>query len=471
MRPCIAPTASSRRGSVTPLAVLCLAMLLAVVALVVDGGSLMEDRRHVQATADAAALAAADDLFANYITNQGTDPKGTAQTSALTTAAANGYTNDGVQSIVTVNISPSNYQGGPNAGNPLPPGYVEVLVQYNAARLFSGVFGTSAVPVRARAVARGQWGPVSNQVMALNLTTPVGVGVGGNGTSTNVNINGGLLVNSNSSTAVTVAPGASLTAASLNLNSGGGGLLGVVGSLLGGLLGLLGGLLGGGGGGGGSSSPAPVNYGLVVPDPLRLLPPPSSAQLPTQSTSTLNITSGSVSLSPGVYVGGINVSNGASVTLTPNANGTPGIYFLEGGGLNVSDTSSLTMAAGTTAGVMIYNNWQSSSDAINLEGSGSLVLTPPSSGVYQGLTIFQQRGTLTNPAPTLTISGYGNVNITGTIYVAYGNVTLEGKRKNKNNNAGGQIIADTVSASGDGTFDVNPNGQPTANMRTLGLVE
>ena len=459
------------RGSVTPLAVLSLALLIAVVAVVVVGGTLMEDRRHVQAAADASALAAAADLFTNYPTNQGTDPRGTAQASALATASANGFSNDGVQSIVTVNISPANYQSGPNAGQPLPPGYVEVIVQYNASRLFSGIFGTGALPVRARAVARGQWGPVSNNnMLALNMTASGAVSVN---KKANVAINGGLLVNSNSASAVTVASTASLTATSLNLNGGGGGLLGVVGALLGGVLGLLGGLLGlgGGGGGGGSSSPAPINYGQVVPDPFRFLPPPNPLQLglSTQSTTTLNITGGNVNLNPGVYIGGINISGGASVTLNPNANGTPGIYFLQGGGLTVSGSSSLTIAAGNTAGVMIYNDWQASTDAINLKGSGNLVLTPPSSGPYQGVTIFQQRGTLGNLAPTLTIVGSGNVNITGTIYVAYGSVTL--KSSKGTNNVGGQIAADTVTATGSGTMNVSANGQPTANTRTLGLVE
>lgn len=456
MRSCPARTRFSRRGSITPLTILSLTLLLAIVALVVDGGTLMESRRHVQAAADAAALAAADDLFAHYITNQGTDPNGSAQASALAAAAANGFSNDGVQSIVTVSISPQNYQGGPNAGKPLPAGYVEVSVQYYAGRLFSGVFGSSAVPVYARAVARGQWGPVSNKMLSLNTTANVGVGVAN---TAKVNINGGLLVNSDSKSGVTVASTASLSASLLTLNSGGGGLLGVVGNVLDVLLGLL------------FPPPAPITYGPPAADPLRSLPPPDPVQLglAAQSSTTLNIMGGSQNLYPGIYTGGINISNGASVTLHPNADGTPGIYFLQGGGLNVTGPSRLTIVAGSTAGVMIYNNWQSSSDAINFKGSGSLLLAPPSSGVYQGLTIFQKRGTLTTPAPTLTVLGSGNANIAGTIYVAYGNVTLQGM--GGTNTVGGQIIADTITANGGGTMNVNPNGHPTANSRTLGLVE
>ncbi len=456
-----------RRGSITPLAVLSLSLLLGMVALAVDGGTLLEDRRHTQATADAAALAAAADLFANYAGNQGVDTNGTAQASALATATANGFNNDGVQSIVTVSISPQKYQGGPNAGKTLPAGYVEVIVQYNAGRLFSGVFGAGAVPVRARAVARGQWAPIPNKVLSLNEKAAGAVGVGGSST---LNINGGLLVNSGSSSPVNVSSGANLIASSISLNSGGGGLLGVVGKLVSSLLGLLG--LGGG------SSP-PTNYGPTVSDPLRSLPPPDPVQLglSVQSTTNLAISGGSKNLYPGVYNGGITISNGASVTLHPNADGSPGIYFIQGGGLSVADTSSLINVSGNTAGVMIYNNWQSTTDAINLQGSGSLVLAPPSSGAYQGLTIFQKRGTLTNPAPALTVVGSaagflglgGNVNITGTIYAAYSNVTLEGV--SGTNLMGGQVIADTVNTSGNGLVNVDPSGNPTAQARTFGLVE
>jgi Flp pilus assembly protein TadG len=432
-----------RRGGVTPLAVLSLTLLLGVIAVVVDGGMLMESRRHVQAAADASALAAATDLYANYATNNGADTGGTALSSALATAAANGFSNDGVQSVVTVNISPAKYQGGPNAGTALPPGYVEVIIQYNAGRLFSNIFGSGALPVSGRAVARGQWIPSSNNVMALNPSASGAVNINGG-----LNIGGGLLVNSGSSSAITAGLFSSLNAVAVSVNN-------LVGGLLNFLLSLL---LGGA---------TPIKHDPTIADPLRYLPAPDPVQLglATQGTN-LNITSGNVDLYPGVYNGGITISQGANVTLHPNSNGTPGIYFLQGGGLQVSGSSSLVMVAGSTAGVMIYNNWQTNTDNINLATSGSMVLTPPSSGTYQGLTIFQKRGTSTTPAPALTIVGGGNTDITGTIYVAYGKVTLTGIGSN---NMGGQIIADTVNSNG--SVNVNPQGKPIARERKLGLVE
>src|SRR5438876_713686 len=104
-----------RRGIITVLIAVCLVSSLGVVAIALDGGLLLDNKRCVQAAADAAALAAAEDLYANWSTNKGLDVSGTALASALATASANGYTNDQSTSVVTVTFSPGVYQAGPNA--------------------------------------------------------------------------------------------------------------------------------------------------------------------------------------------------------------------------------------------------------------------------------------------------------------------------------------------------------------------
>src|SRR5439155_15692932 len=104
----------SRTGAIAVLVAVCLIVLLAFVAISVDGGGLLEERRQAQATADAAALAAAEDLFLNYPKNKGLDTGGNAVTKALAIAAANGFSNDGTKSIVTVRSSPQTYLDGPN---------------------------------------------------------------------------------------------------------------------------------------------------------------------------------------------------------------------------------------------------------------------------------------------------------------------------------------------------------------------
>src|SRR5687768_8588865 len=120
-----------RRGAIVVLVAVCLAVILAFVAIAVDGGSLLERRRMTQGAADAAAMAAAESLFRNYPKYKGLDDLGgSAAAAAKTIAAANGYSNDGKTSTVTVRTSPQTYSGGPNKGQLLPKGYVEVTVQY-----------------------------------------------------------------------------------------------------------------------------------------------------------------------------------------------------------------------------------------------------------------------------------------------------------------------------------------------------
>jgi hypothetical protein len=439
-----------RPGGVTPVAVLSISLLIGVVAIAVDGGTLMEHRRHVQATADAAALAAAADLYTNYASNKGADPSNTASNSALPIAAANGFNNDGVNSTVTVSVSPQSYQDGPNKGQPLPAGYAEVIIQYNAGRMFSNVFGPSAIPVRARAVARGRWAADNDKVIALNLNASGSVTVSG---SAGLKILGILQVNSSSSTALNVT--GSLSASQINLNSAGG--------LIGSSLSLLFGLVG--------SGPPPVHYGSPIPDPLRFLPDPDPVKLAlsTRSASKLTINSGTVDLYPGVYVGGIAVNGLATVTLHANSDGTPGIYYLQGGGLKLGMMAKVTTAAAETAGVMIYNDWQASGDCITTSGMSSLTLSPPASGIYEGLSIFQARGSVSTSAPTLTVSGSGLMSVSGTIYGAYANLTVSGGASGSV--VGGQIIVDTLTVSGSATINVDPGTKPIANCRAVGLVE
>src|SRR5947209_8217806 len=155
----VARRPAPRRGAVLAWLVVCLGVIIIVVALGTDGGRMMEERRCVQAAADAAALAGAADLYTNNPVNRGTDPAGTAAKAALQSAADNGYSNDGTTNTVTVNIPPMN---GPYAGQ---ADHVEVLIQSNLQGTFSAVFTSGKLPVKGRAVARGRPLPLGLTVL------------------------------------------------------------------------------------------------------------------------------------------------------------------------------------------------------------------------------------------------------------------------------------------------------------------
>src|SRR5688572_32079847 len=119
-------TQSARRpAALVVKAAVLMPVLLAVVALALDTGLLYDRGRHTQASADAAALAAAGDLFLTYTDadylNNGKDANNVARDHALAVAKVNGYPNDNVTSKVEVFIPPAT---GPFTGR---VGYVEVV--------------------------------------------------------------------------------------------------------------------------------------------------------------------------------------------------------------------------------------------------------------------------------------------------------------------------------------------------------
>jgi hypothetical protein len=168
-------------------------MIPAIMALVVDGGMLLTERRRAQATADATAMAAACVLYDNYPVDQGQGKVGNPSGSALTVASANGYTNDGVTSTVTVNIPPLS---GIYAGL---PSYAEVIVTYYQSRAFASFLGTGTMPVMARAVARGAWTDPNVGVIVLNYSGKGTLSIQGNGAFTDIGAK--VIVNSNNSSA------------------------------------------------------------------------------------------------------------------------------------------------------------------------------------------------------------------------------------------------------------------------------
>ena len=102
-----------RRGNVVVAAAVSLVTLLACVSLSVDGGMLQDKRRHVQAASDAAAMAAAGDLYYNWAIEKGADVNGTARALAFETAKRNGFEHGVNGTTVEVSIPPTS---GPNVG-------------------------------------------------------------------------------------------------------------------------------------------------------------------------------------------------------------------------------------------------------------------------------------------------------------------------------------------------------------------
>jgi hypothetical protein len=133
---------------------------------------------------------------------------------------------------------------------------------------------------------------------------------------------------------------------------------------------------------------------------------------------------------------------------------------MDGGGFSYTGMGNLT-----AYGVMIYNDPNSNSDVIDISGLGSVNITPMTTGLYAGITFFQER-TSTN---IMTVSGNGNMYITGTFYVAGGTLKVTGN--GTGNVIGAQYISNFLNLGGNGEIFIDWNASPTARIRQIGLVE
>ncbi|HET6574217.1 MAG TPA: pilus assembly protein TadG-related protein [Fimbriiglobus sp.] len=416
-----------RPGNVVVAVAGSLVTLLACVSLSVDGGMLQDRRRNVQAAADAAALAAAGDLYYNWSVEKGADTGGTARALALETAKTNGYENGVDGTTVDVSIPPAT---GPFTGQ---KGYVEVVIKYEHARYFSKVIGTGSIPIRARAVGRGRKATTKQAILVLDPNDKDALGIGGGGTVTV--LNSSIQVNSSDPEA-TIANGGGTMYSEIDTSITGGFVTP----------------------GGGSFSGGPLYTGTEpIPDPLAFVPAPNIADYQVRSTKKLSYSQAeTITIMPGVYYGGISIQGQANIVMLP------GIYYMYGGGFNFSGQGSLT-----GNGVMIYNDPQSTSDVISISGTNAvnITLSPPTSGPYQGFLFWQARGT----TPPIDITGNGNLQLTGTFYAtgAQLNVTGNGAA----DLVGSQYIVDRLKTNGNGNFTVDWTPYSTPGVREVALVE
>jgi hypothetical protein len=254
---------------------------------------------------------------------------------------------------------------------------------------------------------------IGEGVVILGSNNPGALTLGGNA---KINVNGGrVLVNSGNAQGTILSGHATINAAEIDLVGGYSvsGNAGITGTIK-------------------------TGYAQIA-DPLAALPVPDPTTMTVQSSSHLNV-SGTVTLQPGVYTGGISVSSNSNVTLAP------GVYYIDGGGLSTTGN-----AVFTANGVIIYNNPHSSTDSISLAGNGNLTLTPPSSGPYKNISVFQTRSA-TAPA---TVSGNGTISMNGAFYAASANLTISGN--GSGDTIGSMDVVGGLNISGNGTFAININ--------------
>ena len=120
-------------------------------------------------------------------------------------------------------------------------------------------------------------------------------------------------------------------------------------------------------------------------------------------------------------------------------------------------------------GVMIYNDpGNGNSDGISVSGQGSLVLHGPTTGMYKGLTFFQNRTADVN-GNVQGSGGGGTTDITGTFYFAGSLLTVGGNGGVAN--IGSQYISRLLDIGGNGEIVINWKPEKVVPARNIYLVE
>ncbi|HEV3004845.1 MAG TPA: TIGR03118 family protein [Pirellulales bacterium] len=315
--------------------------------------------------------------------------------------------------------------------------------------------------------------PAKTSLLLLDPSNPGALSAVGNGT---VNVTGGgeVVVDSNDPAAIVAIGNAQMAAAEFDVT----GVPGVAIT--------------------GNATVSGVIHSGVAPqaDPLASMPAPA---VPTQTFDGVHATGqDNVTLLPGDYTGGIDVTGQATVTLLP------GLYYVQGG-ISVTGQGQIV-----GQGVTIYlassqsgeddnddddnqgnNNNQGDNNAqgngnghgngngngngngkdhgnndqgddaqaggsIEMHGQGSIVISAPTSGPFEGIAIFEARD---NGAPIVN-DGNGSLSLTGTLYAPSDGILLSGNghlsvRDDLSHGISAQVIASDLLVNGNGAFDLS----------------
>jgi Putative Flp pilus-assembly TadE/G-like len=477
------------KGQVLAIAAIGLTSLVGFAALATDVGLLYVSRRQMQTAADAAAVAGANALLNN---------QSSYQQAATQVTSLNGFTNG--QNNVTVTI------GEPaNPPNPSTAQYVEADITRNVPVYFLSVLGYSTIKISVSAVAGTINSP--NCIYALDSSAPSAINLTGNfslnascglidcstsataltatGNGTVQTTSTGIAGNYSKTGNVTFTPTpktgiapvadplASLTPPSvptcsqqavtnsgsytLNVNNqsvtvpaaiyrNGITIQGNTNQVT---------FLSGASYGNGITLQG--NLGGVTFNPGSYQSGGSGNAITIAGNATTTFNTGtytfcgplaitgnnSITLSPGLYYGGINISGNATVSFNP------GTYVIAGGGFSVTGNSNLS-----GQGVTFYLTTGSGGyGPINITGNATINFSAPTSGSLEGILFFQDRSIPSGSAAS-TLVGNASSTFDGAVYLPTTGLTFVG-----NSSSGGYtfLIADTITMTGNSSTSLGNN--------------
>jgi hypothetical protein len=389
-----------RTGGVAPLLALAAVPIFGMVGGAVDYSRANSARAAMQAAADSTSL-----LIVRAMTRQsGGNPA----------EGASGYFYASF-SRPDVQISEVAAKPTSNAGNHT----VSVSVQGSVQTMILGVLGISTINLHVGSTAASSFDG-NGCVLALD---PAAGGAYTSQGSTTVNLTGcSLYDNSGHGQALTVGGSAKVSARSV----------GVVGGIT-----------------PGSSAGLTADLGVMtgispIEDPYKDVQPPEPGPC---SENNYKATT-SVTLSPGVYCGGIAIHAGSTVTLNP------GVYYMDGGDLTVNGSAGV-VGQGVTL-IFTSKNRKGYATA-TISGNATVNLTAPAFGPTAGIVMFGDRNI---PKGTdFKLTGGASQSFGGAIYLPTATVDYTGG--NGSSMGCTQVIGGMVNFAGNSNLAINCSSYKT----------
>jgi hypothetical protein len=476
------------RGQVLVLFILGLVAMLAVGALLLDGANALVTRRRLQNAGDAAALAGANILqaqgSAHVCSTASSSPPGAARADIIAAVNASLAVNLPWLPAGSVTVSCAQDAIYKNQA-------VTVDLRINSSNFLGAAIGYGGTVVGTTSTALN--GQIAGSDFNIVLLDPWNASWPNNrrgcpaflisggptmhfGGSVQINsacpaANGGALATNGSSATVTFSGGRNLY------------------------------MVGGYDPGPLTINPAPVTGAEALEDPLQDLEPITSNCTTLsgignvlRSATRLVLSNTTQVLQPGVYCGGIQLRNSAVALLRP------GVYIIDGGGIDVGAQASMCSISATSiatdcnsfasecpdiaCGVLLYNTGTTVTMGQLSFGAGATLKLRAyddraNSNVgfeYRNILIWQSASpvpTSTYGQPEVRLNGGGNVDVSGTVYAPSAKVQMGGG----SGGSGGsltlslQFIAWDLEMSGNSAFAFNYNDADFAFPKDYGLVK
>ncbi|HLO13386.1 MAG TPA: pilus assembly protein TadG-related protein [Anaerolineales bacterium] len=428
---------STKHGQALILMALAAFGLFAITGLAIDGSAKFSDRRHAQNAADTAAVAGALALARN-------DPSLPPwNIIAKNRARDNGYDNNLVSNIVTVNNPPATgyYSNCLDTIHFNCNDYVQVIIDSNVNTYFARVIGINQTHNHVEAVAsivREQNLGTSvfggNAVVALR---PDGCALMAQGTS-NVTINGGGLYSNSDDPSCSFQAASCASYLDVNDKDGNQGAVTMVGGYNAHL---------------GCMPQADLipsaQQQLPFPPPYQEITPPAVCSQTADLNSNYSVTGSGSNKTATLQSGHYSKIplNGQWKNIILN----PGVYCIDST-LNSPDSLIVSGTPGLTAGVFIYFKpggsftFNGGSD-VQLWGiNDANVAIDPSLAIYKGFLLYVAPNYASGTPPNCLLNGNATDTFTGTIYAPYCNMTIDGTSDPSGFQT--QIVAYTVKFAG-----------------------